>query len=251
MLFAFGSAALVIAFVILWKEAAVKHRARRFSKLIGAAAGVFVGALLLLTATGRLHWLAALGTAMLPLLRWLLSLIAAPLIGNWLRSAFRGGTRPDPAQTAGPATSTVATADLRMTLEHETGAMDGEVLTGPFAGQRLSQLDKERLERLRAGFAAADSLQLLDAYMDRRFPGWRDAAAGASNGAADANASAMGQAQALAVLGLNPGATKTDILAAHRRLMQKLHPDRGGSDYLAATLNRAKDVLLDNDETPP
>jgi curved DNA-binding protein CbpA len=54
----------------------------------------------------------------------------------------------------------------------------------------------------------------------------------------------MNRDEALAVLGLKNGATADTIRAAHRRLMKELHPDRGGSDYLAAKVNQAKDVLL-------
>ena len=226
-----------IAFAMLWKEISAKNRPKKLSKLAGGAAIALLSVLLLLTATGRLHWLAAVLAAALPFARWIFGLVAGPLIGNWLRGAFN---RPAAAGAAPPRASTVATDDLRMTLEHETGEMDGEALTGSLAGQRLSSLDLDAIQAWRGELANADSLQLLDAYLDRRFPDWREA----PQDEAPPPSGEMDSDQALAVLGLATGASEKEIVAAHRRLMQKLHPDRGGTDYLAATLNRAKAVLV-------
>ena len=249
LLTAVGVAAFVVAFVVLWRKAAAPkgqgagaNPPGRLSKAVAVALLVFLGALALLTASGKLHWLAALAAGALPLLRWLVGLVVGPLVGNWLRSAFGAAGRGTGA-SAGPQASTVETADLRMTLTHESGEMDGEVLSGPRRGQRLSDLDLEALRTLHAGLVAADSRQLLDAYLERRFPGW--------GGTEDADGRAdsvtpppMDKAQARTVLGLGADATHADVVAAHRRLMQKLHPDRGGTDYLAATLNQAKETLL-------
>jgi DnaJ family protein C protein 19 len=54
----------------------------------------------------------------------------------------------------------------------------------------------------------------------------------------------MSKAQAYEVLGLKPDASRDEILQAHRRMIQRVHPDRGGSDYLASKINQAKDTLL-------
>lgn len=257
MLFVIAFAVGAIAFAMLWKELAAKNRPKQLSKLAGGAAIALVAVLLLLTATGRLHWLAALLAGLLPLARWALGLVAGPLIGNWLRGTLGGfgsfggfgAPRPaaaDPGAGAPPKTSTVATADLKMTLHHETGEMDGEALTGALAGKRLSTLDLPAIEAWRRELPNADSRQLLDAYLDRRFPGWNDA----PRDEPAATAGAMDETQALSVLGLAPGASEQEVVDAHRRLMQKLHPDRGGTDYLAATLNRAKAVLVEAKTAP-
>jgi DnaJ domain len=144
--------------------------------------------------------------------------------------------------------STVRSAWFEMQLDHDSGAMQGRVLRGEFAGRSLADLDEAALLRLAASVGGdSDSASLLEAYLDRRIPGWRenvqrDGAAGAS-GAPDAGA--MTDKQAYEILGLLPGASEAEIRAAHRRLMKRVHPDQGGSTFLAAKINQAKDWLLD------
>ena len=239
----------VAAFVFLWRAFGAGKSSQRLKQLAVGAAVVLVTVLLLLTATGRLHWLAALAAGALPFLRGLAGLIAGPLISNFLRNKLfgRGNAPPGADPGAAPKDSTVATNELRMTLNHETGAMDGDILTGGSAGRRLSELDLTALQTVFGELSDEDSRQLLGAYLDRRFPGWSDETAGHGGRTPAANSGEMDAEQALAVLGLDAGASKTDIIEAHRRLMQKLHPDRGGTDYLAATLNRAKNVLINGD----
>lgn len=233
-------AAGVVAFIVLWRDLTAKNRPRGLSKHGWTAAVVLGVTLGLLAASGRLHWLAAVFAGALPFLRWTLGLVAGPMISHFIRSRMRDANAPPPGN-GGPSTSTVSTDELRMTLIHETGEMDGEVLTGTFVGQRLSSLDIAALRTLHRELVAADSAQLLEAYLDRRFPGWSDEATERQPPSTERE---MDREQALAVLGLASDASKEEIVDAHRRLMQKLHPDRGGSDYLAATLNLAKQVLL-------
>jgi hypothetical protein len=153
---------------------------------------------------------------------------------------------------AGGQTSTVATAFLRMTLDHDTGAMEGTILRGRFAGMRLDELGPADLLALLRECRAEDEegARLLEAYLDRIRPDWRDElaggggiGAGGSGGARPAGGD-MTVEEAYAILGLSPGADAEAIKEAHRRLMVKLHPDHGGSDYLATKINRARDVLL-------
>jgi hypothetical protein len=149
-------------------------------------------------------------------------------------------------------TSTVNTAFLRMTLDHDTGRMEGTVLRGGFAGMRLDELGPTELLALLRECRAEDDegARLLEAYLDRVRPDWRDELAGAGSGAGAGGGSGrppsgdMTVEEAYAILGLSAGADAEAIKEAHRRLMVKLHPDHGGSDYLATKINRARDVLL-------
>ncbi len=152
---------------------------------------------------------------------------------------------------AGGQTSTVATAFLRMTLDHDTGSMEGTILRGRFAGMRLDELAPADLLALLRECRAEDEegARLLEAYLDRVRPDWRDElagerAAGAGGGGSRPASGDMGLEEAYAILGLSAGADADAIKEAHRRLMVKLHPDHGGSDYLATKINRARDVLL-------
>lgn len=167
--------------------------------------------------------------------------VAAAMLGLWLwrgmpvsaggrrRPGGWPGSRPQPAE--------VASAGLRMTLDRVTGEMDGEVLAGPLAGRRLSELGPDEIRALAQAFEASsdeDSLSLLLAWLDR---------AGRRDEAMSAPAGPMTEAEAYRVLGLSPGASLDEVRAAYRRLMRRVHPDLGGSGGLAAMLNAAKEVL--------
>ncbi|MFK8251071.1 DnaJ domain-containing protein [Ancylobacter terrae] len=141
--------------------------------------------------------------------------------------------------------STVRTAHLDMRLDHDSGRLSGRILGGARDGAELDTLDLPTLLSLGGGMDG-ESRQLLEAYLDRRMPGWREhAERGAGGGQADApRRSAMTEEEAYEVLGLQPGAAADEIRKAHRALMKRLHPDQGGSNYLAARVNEAKDILL-------
>jgi DnaJ domain len=153
----------------------------------------------------------------------------------------------------GGQSSTVATDFLRMTLDHDTGTMTGTVLRGQFAGLRMEEMGQGELIALLRECRAQDeeSAQLIEAFLDRLHPDWRDELAGgrAQSGAggsagARSSGSDMTLSEAYAILGLAPGASPEEVKEAHHRLMIKLHPDHGGSDYLATQINRARDLLL-------
>ena len=150
--------------------------------------------------------------------------------------------------SAGQRSSEVTTDTLAMQLDHRTGELEGEVLRGPFAGRSLASLGVSDLLELLADCQREDprSVPLLETYLDRRAPDWRADAGGAGgeHAAGPGAQTAMDEATAWSILGLAPGASVDEIKAAHRRLMTKLHPDHGGSGYLAAQLNQAKDYLL-------
>ena len=224
--------------------------------------------------TGQFRWLVA-GTALLMVVLILIVMGRLPLqalfapvvfLGSFLLRNLHLLIRLWPLlrqrnsswgrNKAASGASAISTAWLAMSLDHSTGNMDGEVLQGQFQQKRLSELTLEQLFVL-VGECQHDndSLQLLQAYLDRMHPDWRENASAASAGDAageqgDAQRpastdSAMTEALALEILGLKQGASRDEIIAAHRRLMQKLHPDRGGSDYLAQRINAARDFLLD------
>ena len=134
---------------------------------------------------------------------------------------------------------------LDMELEHDTGIMRGRITAGRHAGAALEALQTTALVALLTEFDQ-ESRSLLMAYLDRRDPRWREHAqdgAAAGQGGAP-RTSKMTEEEAYQILGLQPGAGPEEIGRAHRMLMKKLHPDQGGSTYLAARVNEAKDVLL-------
>ena len=132
-----------------------------------------------------------------------------------------------------------------MSLDHDSGALSGQIVDGPHAGRALDTFDLPQLLAMIPAFDA-ESVALLESYLDRRFPAWRQDAQGDAAGRQRGTASSgkMTDEEAYQILGLQPGAGRDDISRAHRALMKKLHPDQGGSTYLAARVNEAKDTLL-------
>lgn len=174
--------------------------------------------------------------------------VALPLfsLAGWL---LWGGKLPwgaGPATPAAGQTSRVTTDYLDMELDHASGAMQGRVLKGFFGGRKLESLRPVEVAHLwqDCRFADPASAQLLEAYLDRLHPTWREDLARAEAEAPKGPDGRMSVGEALDILGLGEEASADEIREAHRRLMLKLHPDRGGSNYLAAKINEAKDVAL-------
>ncbi len=172
--------------------------------------------------------------------------IGVPLLLFGL-SWWRRNQATRPLSSPGGKKSTVRSAYLEMELDHDTGEMDGTVLTGSQQGVRLSSLNEEELLALyREIRTDAESAALLESFLDRQYPNWREhfdpGSSGEWDGASGFNN--MSREEAYQVLGLDPGASKEDIHQAWRRLIKGAHPDSGGSAFLAAKINAARDVLL-------
>jgi hypothetical protein len=229
--------ALVLGVIVLilllfaaysFSKADPKHVVRVLRYVVGSAALLFAVFLLV---RGSIVPAVAIGLIGLGLLGY---------VSLW-RARFGGRTRKTPGQA-----SRVRTASLEMELEHDSGALRGRVLAGRHQGAALDDLDVPTLITLLSEIDE-DSIPLLAAYLDRRQPRWREHAPGdatAAGGSRPSRGGKMTEEEAYQILGIQPGATAQDIARAHRSLMKKLHPDHGGSTYLAARINEAKDVLI-------
>ena len=192
------------------------------------------GILLLLVVTGRIHWMFAAISAALP---WLQRALMARRVWQMFKS------------TRGPASgqvSKVETDFLRMTLDHDSGDLAGEVIAGAFAGQQLAQMSLENLLELLSTCQVQDaqSAALLETYLDRHHgENWRtDTDTGDTTAVPPSGP--MSRQEAADILGVAEDASNEEIKAAHRRLIQRLHSDRGGSDYLATLINQARETMI-------
>jgi DnaJ-domain-containing protein 1 len=160
-------------------------------------------------------------------------------------AAFPNGFNWPPGRKAGQK-SRVATSMLAMEMDHDSGGMEGEILSGPMKGRLLSKLGDTELKSFhdQCRSTGDQSQALLEAWLDRAKPEWRDV--WGSGKRASSTSGPMGRDEALAILGLKKNATADEVKSAHKRLMKDFHPDKGGSDYLAAKINAAKDLLLNS-----
>jgi hypothetical protein len=223
----------VILVLMLWaansfSKADPRQTSRLFRKA-GAGAAFLLAAFLLLR--GELGAAVTVGVIGLGTLGWLP--FGPPGFSRWTQGTTGQVLR-------------VRTDFIEMELNHATGAMQGRIVAGLHQGASLDSLDLPTLTSL-LGAMDAKSRALLAAYLDRRQPGWRNHAqddAGAGSGRRATGSSKMTEEEAYQILGIQPGASAEEISRAHRSLIKKLHPDQGGSTYLAARVNEAKDVLL-------
>jgi len=200
--------------------------------------------LVYLSISGRLHILGALLALALPFVQRLLPFILRLLPVARLFKQRKSATGQNSSNSGNR--SRVSTAFLEMTLDHDTGVMDGTVLQGEFQGRSLSDLsESEYIQLLKTCRSQdGDSARLLETYLDKRFgESWRADDTGPATDQSTEGSGELTRQEAYAILGLEPGASHDEIIQAHRRLMQKMHPDRGGSTWLAARINEAKKCL--------
>ena len=205
-----------------------------------------LGLLAVLLITGRLHPLFAGLAALIPVARRLMSLAQIANTFNSFRKRASGSQGPAPGQT-----SDVETRFLRMSLDHDSGDLDGIVLEGPHEGRRLRELKLENLLDLLTSCRGEDpkSAAVLEAYLERvHGDNWRgsDDSSDSERTTGGGDHQGMDLAEARQILDVKADATREEIIEAHRSLMQKMHPDRGGSTFLAAKINQAKTTLLDS-----
>jgi len=216
---------------------------------------VAVIVLALLAASGRVHWLGAIIAGLLASARSALPMLIR--FFPFLHQQFQQSKQKQRFHEAGASgvddnenISTVSTGILEMNLNHQTSEMNGRVIAGTFSGMQLNNLDLQQCTELREYCHQSDeqSAELLDAYLERRFgDNWQQQTKQGyehHSSQSPTNSGNMGKEEAYEVLGIPSEASKEEIISAHRKLMQKCHPDRGGSTYLATKLNQAKDCLL-------
>jgi len=242
-IFPFLAAAFLALLFIWWFQRTPPERVARVLRraLLWAGGGL----LILLAVTGKLPALFALLGAAVPFVQRIFRLLQLLPLAQRLLAMFNQGRAA--SGPSGGQTSTVRTRFLQMELDHDSGALSGRVLEGRFQGRALADLDLEQLMELLSECAAdPQSAAVLEAYLDREHgPEWREAQPAGSQRPESVPDGGMTREEAYEILGLETGAAKEDILSAHKRLMQKLHPDRGGSTYLAAKINKAKALLLE------
>lgn len=229
--------------------------AKQISRHLKRAGLIIAGLLLVFLAlTGKLHWLFLLLGGALPFAQRIAALFRGYQMFQSIRSQFSGmgtgrGQQTSNTSANGNPQSQIETRFLIMSLDHDSGNLEGLVLNGLHAGAKLTELTQEQLINLLKIYRLEDheSATLLESFLDRTFDSqWRSQKEDEETGDVNlfTNNGKMTAEEACQILEIPSDADEDTIKAAHRKLMQKLHPDRGGSTYLAAKINQAKDTLL-------
>lgn len=224
-----------------------RHNPKQFTRyFFFAAIVVFTVGLFALAITGRLHWLFALLAGLIPWIRRLVPLLKfIPVVK--LFQGLRGMRQMGGSRSSGQR-SNVNSRFFKMSLNHDSGEIEGEVLAGEFSGRTLESLGDQQLKRLLQECRSdRDSYALLCSYLSYRFGGnWQSQfdVGAEEDEQTETPQTDMTREEALDILGLEEPVNKASIVKAHRSLMQRFHPDRGGSNYIAAKINEAKDLLL-------
>lgn len=200
---------------------------------------------------GRSHGLVA-GLALIALLAAAGRLVPAVALAVMLLALYQGGFLAVPLARARPRPegrrqSVLRSPTFEVLFDEISGEIGGRVLKGTFAGRDLTSLTPQELLRCRMEVAGETMSRVtLEVYLDRRMPGWREdmKAQSAAGSRRPPNTGAMSEEEAYQILGLEQGAGEAEIRSAHRRLMKRVHPDQGGSNFLACRINQAKDRLL-------
>ena len=237
-----GAFAFILLVRVLW----AKKQPNVSTKVIIGASVILIGALALLTASGRFHPLAATTTALLPFLRrGFLLLRLVPMFSNvhrlFQQHAPAFGAQADTASQ--PQISEAETDELKMVLDHVTGEITGTIKFGEFRGRELSSLSGPEVANLYQSLKDEQSRRLMVSFIERYHP---DIEQTSSHEQTPRDDDSMTVMKAREVLGVDESASSEDIVNAHRRMIQRLHPDRGGSSFIAAQINEAKRVLLDS-----
>ncbi|MGH7005995.1 MAG: hypothetical protein ACREIP_18785 [Alphaproteobacteria bacterium] len=226
--------ALVIglAMIIRGMRGATAKQAKRWLWQSVAAVSALVAGYFLLTGRPAYAIVPALG-------------VLVGVIGVLIDLALGGPSKPH--------ISRVNTRFLNLVLDHRSGQVTGDIVDGPFTGRRIESLRVDDLVELMMHYTREDpeSARLVEAYLDRTSPTWRDRYGPDGRPKPDSYSPTsrpggpMTKSEALKILGLQLGATAEDIRLAHRRMLQEHHPDRGGDPDMAARINQARDVLLE------
>jgi len=229
--------ALITSIFWLMKRYRTLPEKQRKQWLIKMAVGAFVVLMLLAVVTGRVHWLGGLLAAALGFAKFGVNMFARafPFVRLFGRHAFGNPV--------------FSTSFLKVQLDLQTNSVTGIVIEGPYKGSELHHLNDEQLAELEAHYQKHDRRSY---YLIRvlRQSGQHSQHHHQQQSKQDySSVSDPSYNEALQVLGLesyigNNELDKKTVIQAHKRLMQKLHPDRGGNDYLASRVNVAKEIVL-------